>query len=360
MKRKMILVPLLAASLATGCGTEGKSLEEMSLSLLAAVDADENGRLVFYQSNPIFSQTAQGKSHILKAESGSIRQARGQMQAMSAGTIRGGKMQVLLLGKKLIETHPADPYFDSLLRDAKNPSNVTVAVVDGSVSEVMNYRPKEQQLGPFVHELIETSNKEGSTVETLLRECHDQAFEPGITTALTEIVKKGNTISVKGTSLLNKQGRYAGSLNREESMLLLFLQDEVQREVSYSLRDKGISMNLELAKHKVRTAWANGAFQFEIKLKINAVITEVMEERYHADNAQTVEKLIAKELQKSFQKLVGKLQELQVDPLGLGIFARAYEYKHWKAAEQNWSAAFAKAKIKVTPELTIQNYGVIE
>ncbi|ARU62761.1 hypothetical protein CBW65_18645 [Tumebacillus avium] len=360
MKRKLILLLLLLALLATGCGTEGKSLEQMSLSLAAAVDADENDRLVIYQSNPIFSQTGQGKSHILKVESGTVRQARDQMQLMSTGTIRGGKLQVMLIGKKVIETRSAGAFYDSFLRDAKNPSNVTMALVDGPVKEIMIFRPKDHHLGSFVHELIETANKEGSTVETMIRQLHDQAFEPGITAAVAEIAKKGNTIAVKGTALLNKQGLYAGSLNREESLMLLFLQDEAKRKVSYSVGTKGPSMNIALKKHKVRTNWSNGAFQFEIKLKFNAEITEVVEDRYRMENAQAVGALITKELQQSLQKLVGKLQELQVDPIGLGLYARASEYKHWKTVEHDWPAAFSKAKIKVTPEVTIENYGVIK
>ncbi|TCP59132.1 Ger(x)C family germination protein [Tumebacillus sp. BK434] len=360
MTRKWILVTLTTALLVCGCGLEGKSLEEMSISLVVAIDDEEKNGLTMYQSYPVFSQTGQGKSRILKATAESVRDASGQMQSMSPGTIRSGKLQVLLIGKQFLERRAAGPYIDSIQRDAKNPTNVIVAVVDGAVDKVMQYNPKERTLGPYLHELIDTAYKQGSTVETLLHECYNRSYEPGMTLALTEMEYLGNTARIKGTALLNKMGRYAGSLDREESMLLMLMQDELEREVAYTLDGKGLSMNLAPVRHKVRTGWSQGAFQFEMKLKLNAEITEVSAESYHEQNIKAVEKMIATELQKEFQKLITKLQRLEVDPLGLGLYARAYQFKHWREAEKNWPAAFAKAKIHVTTDVTIENYGVIK
>lgn len=69
--------------------------------------------------------------------------------------------------------------------------------------------------------------------------------------------------------------------------------------------------------------------------------------------------MLAKEIQKQLESVVKKLQTYEVDPIGFGLYARAYEYKQFQK-QKNWSKAFAKAEINIHPTVEIISYGVLQ
>ncbi|MDC0759319.1 Ger(x)C family spore germination C-terminal domain-containing protein [Brevibacillus sp. AG] len=52
--------------------------------------------------------------------------------------------------------------------------------------------------------------------------------------------------------------------------------------------------------------------------------------------------------------------EKQVDPIGLGKYARAYAYDEWKKVEDEWGRAFSKAKVTIHPEVKIISVGALK
>lgn len=69
--------------------------------------------------------------------------------------------------------------------------------------------------------------------------------------------------------------------------------------------------------------------------------------------------MLAKEIQKQLESIVKKLQKYEVDPIGFGLYARAYEYKQFKK-QKSWAKAFAKADVNIRLTVEIVNYGVLQ
>ncbi|WP_374987756.1 Ger(x)C family spore germination C-terminal domain-containing protein [Paenibacillus sp. R14(2021)] len=40
-----------------------------------------------------------------------------------------------------------------------------------------------------------------------------------------------------------------------------------------------------------------------------------------------------------------------MDPIGVGLYARAYQYKAWKKVQENWGDAFSKADVSVNIDM---------
>lgn len=51
--------------------------------------------------------------------------------------------------------------------------------------------------------------------------------------------------------------------------------------------------------------------------------------------AKQLEEKIAEQLMQQFDRLIKKLQARKIDPVGLGLYARAYEYEHYKRVEEH-------------------------
>jgi hypothetical protein len=75
---------------------------------------------------------------------------------------------------------------------------------------------------------------------------------------------------------------------------------------------------------------------------------------------EQVTKLVEKELNKQLVELMKKIQKKKIDPIGLGLYARAYQYTQYKKIENNWGEALAKSDIKVSVKVVINSNGAVE
>lgn len=53
-----------------------------------------------------------------------------------------------------------------------------------------------------------------------------------------------------------------------------------------------------------------------------------------------------------------EIQQNKIDPIGLSLYARAFQYKEWKV-KGDWSQALAEAKINVKTHVKIKDTGTI-
>ena len=71
-------------------------------------------------------------------------------------------------------------------------------------------------------------------------------------------------------------------------------------------------------------------------------------------------KLMEKQLQKQFTDLIKKIQKKKIDPIGLGLYARAYHYKQFKKVDNDWGKALAESKINVSVNVKVNSYGAVK
>ncbi|WP_173194298.1 Ger(x)C family spore germination C-terminal domain-containing protein [Paenibacillus alginolyticus] len=55
-----------------------------------------------------------------------------------------------------------------------------------------------------------------------------------------------------------------------------------------------------------------------------------------------MENKITIQVQKQLESLIHKIQADKIDPMGLGLYARAHEYSHFKKVEDNWGETLPK------------------
>ncbi|MBO8137606.1 MAG: Ger(x)C family spore germination protein [Desulfotomaculum sp.] len=368
MKKILLLAVLLSAVLCTACAADSINLEETSLTLSLAMDLDEKGNLVVYQTNPIFSPEAKKKKDTLSAYNVlSLTQGNIVFDAVSNGNVVNGKTQVVLIGKNLLKQRNLFPLLDTFYRDPENAVNARLVAVDGAVKELMNFDPEDKpRLAVYLANLIDSTHRREQTVKTELGRYFHQTYEKGMTPSITEIKKGPEEILVTGTALLDSSGKYAASLNRQESSLLLLLQQNVEKPVPFiftlsaNQREGEISVNINNVDYKIVTDYIGNKFYFDIQMDMDVFL---MERNFMINTEENLKKLnqkIENLLKHECEGLIAKLKEHQVDPIGLGIYARGYHYQEWKMVEDNWGQAFSEAEIIVSPKVAIQSFGVIK
>lgn len=367
--RSILLAAVLLLSL-PGCADQ-MNLEDITLTLAAGIDLNEKNELVVYLSSPVFNKEARDKEEEYGVEALTFKQSRRKFDNVVTALTVAGKVQVMLIGKRVVE-HPG--WFvitDSFFRDARNSLNARMVVVDGPVSEVIMASPKDKPRFPIhLAKLIDTANKRNNMVRKTLLQLHREMKEKGITPSMTELKKKGS-VNISGTALLDHRGKYVMRLAGHENPLLLILQHRMEPgDTTLTLTlpvEPGVeeihsnmtTLALRNPSVKTKTSFQDGRFHFDVHVKMPAVISERVFPYDMRKNFKKFEEMVAKEIDKQIERLIRKCQRKKVDPFGFGLYARAFEYKHWKQVEDNWGEAFAKAEVNVTVKATIRGMGSV-
>lgn len=371
MKRWLpVFLSILFTLMLAGCGYQ-VPLEDMTITFILGIDLDEDNNLIFYESSPVFSKEAEEKTETYHVNAETIRDSRKLFDSLTAGEVSGAKIQVLLLGKRVLEHEDWFPILDTMYRNTNFSNNTRVVVVDGQVSDVIYYKPKSTaQLVMYLKDVIDKNYKRTRTEKGTLQELHSAMYEKGMTPALSS-VKKEEELELIGTSLLDERGKFVDSLDLSESTLLLFIKHKKKHPISFTSitiptkKEGGIfhkddmSLDIQNVKSKIKTSYEKDQFRFDIKITMSVFIIENLLPSDMAKDEKKFQRIIEKRLKSKYEELFIKIQSRKIDPIGLGLYARAYEYEQYKKVENQWGEALANAEINVTTEVNIEGMGAI-
>ncbi|MFD3449389.1 Ger(x)C family spore germination protein [Microbacteriaceae bacterium 4G12] len=367
MKRKILCCMLLLVMALTGC-VDQTNVEDVSFVLVIGVDLDDDDRLVVSLSSPVFSKEAKLKQERNIVKSVTIRDSREKFDDTVMALTSGSKTQVILIGRKLLAQKNWTKYLEPFFRDPKNTVTSRVVAVKGSVSDLVFYNPKDKpQLSLYLMKLIDTSSRRNEVVRTNVQDFYRQTSEKGMTASITAM-KKTNKIWLTGSALLDEKGRYKMTISSHESKLLRILQDKTQGEFSFTIgmkpqsedgKKEWLSFGAQNIKVKTKVRY-DGHFIFDINAKMGVSLTERLFAFNVRKNSKKLEKSIEAKLKADFERLIKKIQDAEIDPIGLGLYARAYTYPQWKKVQNHWGKALSKADVNVKVNVKIAGMGTIK
>lgn len=368
-KRIGIFLTWAVLLLITGCG-KAVYIDLQRFFIAEAIDLNEENKLVIYTSSPVFSREAKDKSKLTTTTVETLREGKMKLESRLNGNIAPGKLQSILIGKKLLQQTNVFPYLDVLFRDPKNESNANVIVVDGSIKEVMHTKMSDKgRFGGVIKQIVDSTYKGRITTRTTLQKFHQQMMDTAVTPSMPEMRVEKNELVISGTTLLDNDGTYAASLDNQESSLLLLLQRNTNRPIPLTFHlspemfhtDEEmsyVSFNIKKAKIKFKSIFEGTHFTLDVQMKVHIDIMERMFDLNMDKKSKQLEQAIEQELKKECQALIVKAQKHQVDPFGFGIYMRANHYKNWKKIENNWGKALSEATVNVFPDVIIKSSGV--
>ena len=358
----LLFVPL------TGC-VDQTNVEDVSMTLILGIDLDEEDNLMVYMVSPVFEEEAKEKDETNVVKSVTIRNSRDEFDATVMGLTSGSKTQVILIGKRLLEKKYWTNYLDAFLRDPKNTVTPRMVGVEGPVSDVIFYKPKDKaRLPVYLTKLIDTAYKRNITVKTNLQEFHTQIMEKGITPSITAL-KKNDKLSLKGSVLLDEKDKYKIIISPNENKLLRILQHKTKGDFPFTVELPSESNNKEkrwlsfsplTLKVKTMVKDEKNHFRFDINIKMKIALTERLFQANVREDAAKLQKSIETKMNGEFKSFINKIQKAKIDPVGFGLYARAYEYPKWKKVQDHWGKAFSKADVHVKVNVTIAGMGTIK
>jgi hypothetical protein len=218
--------------------------------------------------------------------------------------------------------------------------------------------------------MIDTKSSRSESVNTTLQELHRQVYEKGMTPFVSEVSVVNKEVVLQGTALLDHSGKFAANLNTEESILLGILRDRVKKSVSLTVSIPGVpkqgpfqtdmlSFSTQQVKTDVDTAFDNDHFRFDIRVRMRVTLTERLF-AYDKGEEERLERMITEQVQQKMDDFVLKLKSNRVDPIGLGLYARANEYRRYKKVEERWGEAISESDIRPAVIVELGSTGPIE
>ena len=367
-----ICMIVLLLGLLPGC-YDKMYLEDATLFLVLGFDMEED-QFMIYSSSPVFNKDSKKKTEEFYDDRPvSVRHSKNDFDTMSSGIPSAGKIQTILIGKKLLERENWFSMLDTLFREAEPTVNASVAVVNGPVSDVIYYQADgKPPLTMLLSKIISSSSKKNATLDTTLQEFHRQMYDQAMTPALSQI-HKNKDILAEGAALLNEQGKYVTSLTLQETMLLRVLQRDLSGVGSYTanvtdlptgqsnpiVKNK-LSVDIVKLSARIRTTYKQGRFAFDIHYKMRTRVTERTFPFNQTMHKLQLQKQLDSLLQRDLMALIHKIQKNRIDPIGLGIRAQAHQYHAWKKVKDHWGDALSEADIRLSVKTEMIDSGVLQ
>ncbi|MEB9552496.1 Ger(x)C family spore germination protein [Bacillus cereus] len=358
----------------TGC-SQRIPLEQASLILLIALDRTSNGEMKVGTSIPLFHHEKQKSTAEHWVQASTIYDGFSKMDTKLTGYVTSSKAEVILIGKKFAQERNWIQALDSSYRDPYATINAKVVLVDGSAEEIFKInRPDKPALPSYISGVIESAIQNNQSVPSTIQQLMREKNEQGMTQTVPIVKKVKNEIDTVGIVFLDRQGKYIASIPKKDVKFfnLIYKPKGAGRMILHlvlspkkSDKKPNTSILVQNAKRKINVDFQKGKFVFTIDVHMNIALIEktnkdVTKNRLQGNtHISRMEREIKQELDKKLQGMLQDMQKNKIDPIGLSLYARAFQYNEWKKVKANWIYALSKAKVHVNTHITIKDTGTI-
>ncbi|MGE6399715.1 Ger(x)C family spore germination protein [Bacillus cereus] len=373
MIRKWIWIVICCVCL-IGC-SQRIPLEKVSLILLIALDRNSNGDVKVGTSIPLFHHRQQKSTIENWTQASTVYNGFSKIDTKLTGYMTASKAEIILIGKKLAQEANWMQELDSSYRDPYATINAKVVLVDGPVEEIFTInKPDKPSLPSYISSVIEASIQNNQSVSSTIQQLMREQNEEGMTQAVPVIKKTKNEIDTIGIALLDRQGKFLTRIPKKDVKFFNLINKPKNKgrmilhlvlPPKKSNKKPNTSILVQNATRKVDVNFQNGKFVFNLDINANVALIEKTNANLikgHYDNKKNINNLksaIQKEINKKLQDILDEIQQNKIDPIGLSLYARAFQYKEWKKLKGNWLQALAEAKINVKTHVKIKDTGTI-
>ncbi|AQY38392.1 Ger(x)C family spore germination protein [Bacillus thuringiensis] len=348
-------------------------LEKASLILLIALDKTTDGEIKVGASIPLFHHKEKRSTVEHWVHASTVYNGLSKIERRLTGYVTPSKAEIILIGRKFAQENNWFQSLDSSFRDPSAALNAKVLIVEGKIEELLQVkRPDKPLLVSYINDVINTSIHSNQSVPSSVQQLLREQNESGMTQTIPIIKTKRNLIITEGIVFLSQNGKYLTKLSKEDVKVfnLINKANNTGRTIlHFSLPKKNsnqplsVSVLVQDAKRKINIDYQKDQFIFNIDVYLDiSLIEKVGEEKNNTleqgtKNTNLLKKQIKNELNTQLISMFRDIQKNKIDPVGLSVYAKAYQYKEWKQAERNWLEQLSKAKININTHIKIKDTG---
>jgi spore germination protein len=355
---KVKIFVLMCILLITGC-VSPKVIDELPVIFVVGYDSGENKKMQATVASQVFHRDQSSSIYTYTASSHTSKGLRNQLSAIQK-PITIGKIAVILFSEEMASKDKGIArILDSYLRDATVGRLVSIAIVEGgSAHDLVKYDyGYPEGLGPHIKNLINKSVEFSNFPRTNLH-LYDYMYKgAGMDPYVPLINNKGNKIQLTGLALF-KNDKMVDKLNLEETFVFNLMNEKsdigvhelkVNHSGYASLQQVSSNVKYRIENHKsVPTIYIN--------ISVKGSISEYSGLQINTKVEHMIQKALERKIESKGRKLVGKFQNLKIDPLCIGDRVRS-QTRQFNVA--NWNQIYPTTKIVVKANVHISGSGVV-
>ncbi|OPA78334.1 hypothetical protein BVG16_10625 [Paenibacillus selenitireducens] len=365
--------------LLSGC-LKTNVLERLSILVAIGYDAKEDNTFKVTAALMESQPDVKDMNRTVSVDAATSKGARRKMNEMLPHEIANGQLRVILLDRNIFRLKMLNEV-DVLSRDPAFGDMVMVAIVDGSVQDLLTYPYKNKSnIGVTVNSLLDHNMKwNWGPLMTLHEFTHSRDIHTK-ELAIPMMKREGEEIALKGVALLHgdhivgeatpREGYFLKTMKGEKTS---FLYETVIKKSAMQASGMAQFLAMNDGKDEVKVVFhviqSKGTIKlldsqnikFDVNLHIDMDIQEISE-RYSFEKTGAVEALkrqLSKELTAHLQQFLDKLRKVNSDCVGFGEKYRSL-VPHTKLENEKWREAFPKSSIQGRVDIDIIRTGTIE
>ncbi len=274
--------------------------------------------------------------------------------------------RIIILGKSITEENMAD-VIDFFVRDVENSSSVYIAAAEKTAGEILQAKNGKEYISARSIEIGLSSYEYDARIFNMqlfdLINRYNSGTKDFAVPLLSLEEKEGEkSVKISGTALFNNT-QYREKISKDETVFLNMLYNRVNNTaLSYDFdNEKKVSLNIVDAETKRNVTIKNGKPHFNIKIKLQADISEVsggvsaVMEREEIDLIRNKGK---KYIKNNTEKMIYTLYEKHnSDAVGLARLLYRDEKDFYKMNEKNLDFVLQNSSFEVEVELKIRRIG---
>lgn len=360
----------------TGCG-DRQIFDETGLATAVGYDLLKDGNIRGTAIMPSINPEAKKKIQIFSAMGETSKSIRDRVNLQSDKRVLGGQIRVALYSENLAK-RGLGSIVDTLYRDSSISSRVYLCLFEGETYDMLTYPYSEEgNIGIYLYRMIE-QNIEGEKIpSSTMHEFFRAYYDKGIDPIMPYIARKGNELQIKGIALFQGE-RYVGWITPKEAFLIKLMHGKFrigsydtsvpahifgEEPKSRGSKKDRVQLVFDTISSKSKidlTQVSPPVFDIDIRLHARILELTLPLKLENAKLMKIMENALDKEIEKELQKVVSKLQGLDVDPAGFGMVYRANRRGMANMTQAEWRKMFKEAKFRFHVKSTIIRNGVMD
>lgn len=345
---------IVSLMLLAGCTSEEKIIDDIDLVTAVGYDYIDENHIRGTVSIPVFKPDKTVSTETFSDVSSLIRENRAKLDTEANKPLFSGKLEVVMYNEELAE-HGIFEYLDYLNREPSVGSRVIIAVVEGKAKDYLTKKFATSDTGLYYSSLFEKNIAKGTLPKTNLHLMMYKYFSKRADPFLPLLKMKEKKVKINGIALF-KDDKYVGKIPYKQNFAFKSLVENFNSGVFpiHYGRNSAVLENVKAKRHyKVDTT--SSVPKVNIDISINGIVREYKGTINNQKVVQVLEKEMEKQLTKDYKKILSTIQELNVDPLGIGDIIRSNDRSFNISKYKDY---YREMPIKTNVKVTITEFGV--
>lgn len=368
----------ISCLLFTGCWDQ-RLLRDHSLILSVGYDRGEDEEIINTIAYPIADEGGSGggaatqgdsplkKSKVVSVIGHTAKDAEKHMDKNIPEKFDRSKTRVIFFGKELAKEGIFST-LDSVYRGLRGPLNAKVAIFDGKAMDAMAVNTGQSILTSELYaQLLDSAEKAGITKNETVQEVCPVILTKGKDIILPYIGWKEKTKEavVQGVALFTDD-KMTGTLNVEETTILLILMDQITKNLSLNLKVSDeykdpnknfINMAIRKNKRELKVETDDDKVRVKIDVKMSVEVDEFAADHlYSTKKVKELSNKAEERLNDISKKTIATILEVNSDVLGIGNRVRAYHHDTWEKLD--WKKSYPDISIDADFKVDIIRHGI--